>query len=142
MAHGVGPFYCALPVIRLRTLLLAVILLPLLLGGFSMDLAAQRDRSQNPKGQREHQIKQEREREKQKESAFRDGRKAHWKKQERSTRKRWRAQRRQAKRQRRTGRSEGWLASIFKPQRPIPWTRRAANKVGNLFKGKRKRRSY
>ena len=61
---------------------------------------AQRDRSQDPARQRKAQIKRQKERNDQKEAAFRQGRKDHWKAQDRSTRKRWRAQRRAAKRMR------------------------------------------
>ncbi|MGB0172132.1 MAG: hypothetical protein ACPF8Y_09145 [Flavobacteriales bacterium] len=103
---------------------------------------AQRDRSQNPARQRKAQIKRQKERNDQKEAAFRQGRKDHWKAQDRSTRKRWRAQRRAAKRMRRGGGPDSWYQGMFRSGKPIPWTRRAANKVGNLFKRKRKRRSY
>jgi hypothetical protein len=103
---------------------------------------AQRDRSQDPARQRKAQIKRQRERNDQKEAAFRQGRKDHWKAQDRSTRKRWRAQRRAAKRMRRGGGPDSWYQGMFRSGKPIPWTRRAANKVGNLFKRKRKRRSY
>ena len=103
---------------------------------------AQRERSQNPNRQRQEQIKMQREREKKNESLFREGRKAHWKSQDRSTRKRWRAQRRAAKRMRRGGGPDSWYKGMFRSGRPIPWTRRAANKVGNLFKRNKKRRSY
>ena len=101
---------------------------------------AQRDRSQNPARQRKAQIKRQKERNDQKEAAFRQGRKDHWKAQDRSTRKRWRAQRRAAKRMRRGGGPDSWYQGMFRSGKPIPWTRRAANKVGNLFKRKRKRR--
>ena len=103
---------------------------------------AQRDRSQNPARQRKAQIKRQKERNDQKEAAFRQGRKDHWKAQDRSTRKRWRAQRRAAKRMRRGGGPDSWYQGMFRSCKPIPWTRRAANKVGNLFKRKHKRRSY
>lgn len=103
---------------------------------------AQRDRSQDPARQRKAQIKRQKERNDQKEAAFRQGRKDHWKAQDRSTRKRWRAQRRAAKRMRRGGGPDSWYQGMFRSGKPIPWTRRAANKVGNLFKRKRKRRSY
>ena len=103
---------------------------------------AQRDRSQNPARQRKAQIKRQKERNDQKEAAFRQGRKDHWKAQDRSTRKRWRAQRRAAKRMRRGGGPDSWYQGMFRSGKPIPWTRRAANKVGNLFKRKRQRRSY
>ena len=103
---------------------------------------AQRERSQNPNRQRQEQIKMQREREKKNESLFREGRKAHWKSQDRSTRKRWRAQRRAAKRMRRGGGPDSWYKGMFRSGRPIPWTRRAANKVGNLFTRNKKRRSY
>ena len=103
---------------------------------------AQRDRSQDPARQRKAQIKRQKERNDQKEAAFRQGRKDHWKKQDKSTRKRWRAQRRAAKRMRRGGSPESWYQGLFRSGKPIPWTRRAANKVGNLFKRKRQRRSY
>jgi hypothetical protein len=103
---------------------------------------AQRDRSQDPARQRKAQIKRQKERNDQKEAAFRQGRKDHWKAQDRSTRKRWRAQRRAAKRMRRGGGPESWYQGMFRSGKPIPWTRRAANKVGNLFKRKRQRRSY
>ena len=102
----------------------------------------QRDRSQDPARQRKAQIKRQKERNDQKEAAFRQGRKDHWKAQDRSTRKRWRAQRRAAKRMRRGGGPDSWYQGMFRSGKPIPWTRRAANKVGNLFKRKRKRRSY
>ena len=104
--------------------------------------AAQRDRSQDPTRQRKAQIKRQKERNDQKEAAFRQGRKDHWKKQDKSTRKRWRAQRRAAKRMRRGGGPDSWYQGLFRSGKPIPWTRRAANKVGNLFKRKRQRRSY
>ena len=103
---------------------------------------AQRDRSQDPARQRKAQIKRQKERNDQKEAAFRQGRKDHWKAQDRSTRKRWRAQRRAAKRMRRGGGPDSWYQGMFRSGKPIPWTRRAANKVGNLFKRKRQRRSY
>ena len=103
---------------------------------------AQRDRSQDPARQRKAQLKRPKERNDQKEAAFRQGRKDHWKKQDKSTRKRWRAQRRAAKRMRRGGGPESWYQGLFRSGKPIPWTRRAANKVGNLFKRKRQRRSY
>ena len=103
---------------------------------------AQRDRSQDPARQRKAQIKRQKERNDQKEAAFRQGRKDHWKAQDRSTRKRWRAQRRAAKRMRRGGGPDSWYKGMFRSGKPIPWTRRAANNVGNLFKRKRKRRSY
>lgn len=103
---------------------------------------AQRDRSQDPARQRKAQIKRQKERNDQKEAAFRQGRKDHWKAQDRSTRKRWRAQRRAAKRMRRGGGPDSWYKGMFRSGKPIPWTRRAANKVGNLFKRKRQRRSY
>ena len=73
-------------------------------------------------------------------AAFNAGRKAHWKAQDRATRKRWRAQRRASKRMRRGGGPDSWYQGMFRSGHPIPWTRRAANKVGNLFKRKRKRR--
>ena len=103
---------------------------------------AQRDRAQDPAHQRKAQLKMKREREKQQESAFREGRKAHWKMQDKSTRKRWRAQRREAKRMRRGGGPDSWYKGLFRSGRPIPWTRRAANNVGNLFKRKNKRKAY
>ena len=103
---------------------------------------AQRDRTQDPARQRKAQMKMKREREKQQESAFREGRKAHWKMQDKSTRKRWRAQRRASKRMRRGGGPDSWYKGLFRSGRPIPWTRRAANKVGNLFKRKHKRKAY
>lgn len=108
------------------------------------DLAAvaQRDRPQDPARQRKAQIKRQKDRNDQKEAAFRQGRKDHWKAQDRSTRKRWRAQRRAAKRMRRGGGPDSWYQGMFRSGKPIPWTRRAANKVGNLFKRKRQRRSY
>lgn len=102
----------------------------------------QRDRSQSAQYQRKVQMKLQKEREKEQNTAFRNGRKAHWKAQDRSTRKRWRAQRRAAKRMRRGGGPDNWYKGLFKSGRPIPWTKRAANKVGNLFKRKRQRRSY
>ncbi len=114
----------------------------LLFAGIGCEAQAQRERSQNPKRQRQEQIKMQREREKKNESLFREGRKAHWKSQDRSTRKRWRAQRRAAKRMRRGGGPDSWYKGLFRSGRPVPWTRRAANKVGNLFKRKRQRRSY
>jgi len=107
-----------------------------------MTAEAQRDRSQDPARQRKAQIKRQKERNDQKEAAFRQGRKDHWKAQDRSTRKRWRAQRRAAKRMRRGGGPDSWYKGLFRSGKPIPWTRRAANKVGNLFKRKRQRRSY
>jgi len=115
-------------------------LLAFLLSGTTVD--AQRERSQNPARQRKAQLKMKQEREKQNEALFREGRKAHWKSQDRSTRKRWRAQRRAAKRMRRGGGPDSWYKGMFRSGKPIPWTRRAANKVGNLFKRKRQRRSY
>ena len=110
----------------------------------SADVAAeaQRDRTQDPARQRKAQIKRQKERNAQKEASFRQGRKDHWKAQDKSTRKRWRAQRRAAKRMRRGGGPESWYKGMFRSGKPIPWTRRAANKVGNLFKRKRQRRSY
>ena len=107
-----------------------------------MEAHAQRERSQDPARQRKAQLKMKRDREKQNEVLFREGRKAHWKAQDKSTRKRWRAQRRAAKRMRRGGGPDSWYQGMFRSGKPIPWTRRAANKVGNLFKRKRKRRSY
>ena len=124
---------------RLRILAL-LSLLVFLLSGTTVD--AQRDRSQDPARQRKAQIKRQKERNDQKEAAFRQGRKDHWKAQDRSTRKRWRAQRRAAKRMRRGGGPDSWYQRMFRSGKPIPWTRRAANKVGNLFKRKRQRRSY
>ena len=124
---------------RLRILAL-LSLLVFLLSGTTVD--AQRDRSQDPARQRKAQIKRQKERNDQKEAAFRQGRKDHWKKQDKSTRKRWRSQRRAAKRMRRGGGPESWYQGLFRSGKPIPWTRRAANKVGNLFKRKRQRRSY
>ena len=124
---------------RLRILAL-LSLLAFLLSGMTVD--AQRDRSQDPARQRKAQIKRQKERNDQKEAAFRQGRKDHWKAQDRSTRKRWRAQRRAAKRMRRGGGPDSWYQRMFRSGKPIPWTRRAANKVGNLFKRKRQRRSY
>jgi hypothetical protein len=112
----------------------------MLMGALQME--AQRDRSQNPKRQRKAQMQMKQEREKKQNDAFRNGRKAHWKAQDRSTRKRWRAQRRAAKRMSRGGGPESWHSGIFKSRHPIPWTKRAANKIGNLFKSKRKRRVY
>ena len=106
------------------------------------DAWGQRERSQNPARQRKAQLKMKREREKKNEALFKEGRKAHWKAQDRSTRKRWRAQRRAAKRMRRGGGPDSWYKGLFRSGKPIPWTRRAANKVGNLFKRKRKRRHY
>ena len=103
---------------------------------------AQRDRTQSAKYQRKVQMKLQKERQKEQDQAFRNGRKTHWKAQDRSTRKRWRAQRRAAKRMRRGGGPDSWYRGLFKSGRPIPWTKRAANKVGNLFKRKRKRRQY
>ncbi|MCH1575313.1 MAG: hypothetical protein L7S67_03495 [Flavobacteriales bacterium] len=103
---------------------------------------AQRDRTQSAKYQRKVQMKLKKERDKEQAQAFRNGRKTHWKAQDRSTRKRWRAQRRAAKRMRRGGGPDSWYKGLFKSGRPIPWTKRAANKVGNLFKRKRQRRSY
>lgn len=103
---------------------------------------AQRDRSQNPKRQRKVQIKLQKEREQKENAAFKAGRKAHWKAQDRATRKRWRAQRRASKRMRRGGGPDSWYHGMFRSGKPIPWTRRAANKVGGLFKRKRQRRSY
>lgn len=128
--------------IQPRATHLLAVWLTLLFASMGWEAQAQRERSQNPKRQRQEQIKMQREREKKNESLFREGRKAHWKAQDRSTRKRWRAQRRAAKRMRRGGGPDSWYKGMFKSGRPIPWTRRAANKVGNLFKGKRKRRSY
>ena len=117
--------------------------LPLLVFLWSGTAAeAQRERSQDPARQRKAQLKMKREREKQQEAAFRQGRKDHWNKQDRTTRKRWRAQRRAAKRMRRGGGPDSWYQGMFRSGKPIPWTRRAANKVGNLFKRKRQRRSY
>ena len=104
----------------------------------ALQMEAQRDRSQNPKRQRKAQMLMKQEREKKQNDAFRNGRKAHWKAQDRSTRKRWRAQRRAAKRMSRGGGPESWHSGIFKSRHPIPWTKRAANKIGNLFKSKRK----
>jgi len=123
-----------------RRLLPCIALLLFFLAGNSA--AAQRQRGQSTERQRQAQIDKQKEREKQQEKSFREGRKDHWKKQDRSTRKRWRAQRRAAKRMRRGGGPDSWYKGMFRSGRPIPWTRRAANKVGNLFKRKRQRRSY
>ena len=128
--------------IRLRGTYLIVGWLALLFTGMGSEALAQRERSQNPNRQRQEQIKMQPEREKKNESLFREGRKAHWKSQDRSTRKRWRAQRRAAKRMRRGGGPDSWYKGMFQSGRPIPWTRRAANKVGNLFTRNKKRRSY
>lgn len=107
-----------------------------------MDACGQRERGQNPARQRKAQLKMKRDREKQNEALFREGRKSHWKAQDRSTRKRWRAQRRAARRMRRGGGPDSWYQGLFRSGKPIPWTRRTANKVGNLFKRKRNRRQY
>ena len=123
-----------------RRILLWLPLLVFLWSGTAAE--AQRDRSQDPERQRKAQIKRQKDRNDQKEAAFRQGRKDHWKKQDKSTRKRWRAQRRAAKRMRRGGGPDSWYQGLFRSGKPIPWTRRAANKVGNLFKRKRQRRSY
>lgn len=128
--------------IRSRGIYLLAAWLTLFFWGMASEAFAQRERSQNPKRQRQEQIKMQREREKKNESLFREGRKAHWKSQDRSTRKRWRAQRRAAKRMRRGGGPDSWYEGMFRSGKPIPWTRRAANKVGSLFKRKRQRRSY
>ena len=124
---------------RLRILAL-LSLLAFLLSGTTAD--AQRERSQSPARQRNAQLKMKQEREKKNEGLFREGQKAHWKAQDGTTRKRWRARRRAAKRMRRGGSSDSWYQRMFRSGKPIPWTRRAANKVGNLFKRKRQRRSY
>lgn len=124
---------------RLRILAL-LSLLAFLLSGTTVD--AQRDRSQDPARQRKAQLKMKQEREKKNEGLFREGQKAHWKAQDGTTRKRWRARRRAAKRMRRGGSPDSWFKGMFLSRKPIPWTRRAANKVGNLFKRKRQRRSY
>lgn len=113
-----------------------------LLLALAANCEAQRDRTQSAKYQRKVQMKLQKERDKEQAQAFRNGRKTHWKAQDRSTRKRWRAQRRAAKRMRRGGGPDSWYKGLFKSGRPIPWTKRAANKVGNLFKRKRKRRHY
>jgi hypothetical protein len=102
----------------------------------------QQDRTQSAKYQRKVQMKLKQQREKEQNDAFRNGRKAHWKAQDRSTRKRWRKQRRAAKRMRKGGGPDSWYRGIFQSKHPIPWPKRAANKVGNLFKRKRQRRSY
>lgn len=107
-----------------------------------LSASAQRQRGQSTERQRQEQIDKKKERERQQEKAFREGRKDHWKKQDRSTRKRWRAQRRAAKRMRRGGGPDSWYRGMFRSGKPVPWTRRTANKVGNLFKRKRQRRSY
>ena len=71
-----------------RRILLWLPLLVFLWSGTAAE--AQRDRSQDPGRQRKAQIKRQKERNDQKEAAFRQGRKDHWKKQDKSTRKRWR----------------------------------------------------
>jgi hypothetical protein len=109
---------------------------------WSHPMEAQRIKRESTAKQRQGQIDQQKDRNKEKEASFRQGRKDHWKAQDRSTRKRWRAQRKAAKRMRRGGGPDSWYKGMFKSGRPIPWTRRAVNKVGNLFKRKRQRRSY
>ena len=126
----------------LRTLSLRWGLLMGLLLAVTPGGRAQRDRTPRAKHQRQVQMTLQNERKKEQDQAFRNGRKTHWKAQDRSTRKRWRAQRRAAKRMRRGGGPDSWYRGLFKSGRPIPWTKRAANKVGNLFKRKRKRRQY
>ncbi len=108
----------------------------------STPMEAQRIKREKTANQRKDLLNRQKERNQQKEAAFRQGRKDHWKKQDRATRKRWRAQRRAAKRMRRGGGPDSWYQGMFRSGKPIPWTRRAANKVGNLFKRKRQRRSY
>lgn len=121
----------------------ALTLLPFLaLLLWSLPLEAQRIKREKTENQRKDLLDRQEQRNKQKEAAFRQGRKDHWKKQDRSTRKRWRAQRRSAKRMRRGGGPDSWYQGMFRSGKPVPWTRRTANKVGNLFKRKRQRRSY
>ena len=108
----------------------------------TVDAKAQRDRSQSSKRQRKVQVQKKQERAKAENAAFKAGRKQHWKAQDGATRKRWRKQRRAAKRMRKGGGPDAWYKGIFQSKHPIPWPKRAANKVGNLFKRKRNRRSY
>jgi len=108
----------------------------------TLQMEAQRERSQSPKRQRKAQMKMKQERAKKQDNAFREGRKAHWKAQDGATRKRMRSQRRAAKRMRRGGGPDSWYVGLFKSRHPVPWTQRASTKIGNLFKRKRKRRVY
>lgn len=108
----------------------------------TVDAEAQRDRSQSSKRQRKVQVQKKQERAKAENAAFKAGRKQHWKAQDGATRKRWRKQRRAARRMRNGGGPDAWYKGIFQSKHPIPWPKRAANKVGNLFKRKRNRRSY
>lgn len=117
------------------------LLMGLMLAGIVV-CSAQRDRTQSAKYQRKVQVQKKQERAKAEKAAFKAGRKQHWKAQDGATRKRWRKQRRAAKRMRRGGGPESWYRGIFQSKHPIPWPKRAMNKVGNLFKRKHKRRQY
>ena len=75
---------------------------------------------QSAKYQRKVQVQKKQERAKAEKAAFKAGRKQHWKAQDGATRKRWRKQRRAAKRMRRGGGPESWYKGIFQSKHPIP----------------------
>ena len=91
---------------------------------------AQRDRTQSAKYQRKVQMKLQKERQKEQDQAFRNGRKTHWKAQDRSTRKRWRAQRRAAKRMRRGGGPDSLVPGVVQIRTPHPMDQASGQQGG------------
>ncbi len=84
----------------------------------TVDAEAQRDRSQSSKRQRKVQVQKKQERAKAENAAFKAGRKQHWKAQDGATRKRWRKQRRAAKRMRKWWRSRRLVQGHLSIQAP------------------------